>query len=108
MFFDESFNEDCKPNVYPSEESWEFPEILDDLHGGNAMRLACPEQRLDSLPIPAVKLNLNCRDEIIPIWRALQHVYADSALRRARLSVGGTDVKPRTDVTTARDSQNSP
>ena len=35
------------------------------------MRLACPEERLDRLPIAAVNLNLNCRDEIIPILRAL-------------------------------------
>ena len=46
------------------------------------MRLACPEERLDCLPISDVKLNLDCRDEIIPILRALQHVYADAMLRR--------------------------
>jgi hypothetical protein len=34
------------------------------------MRLACPEARLDCLPIGEVKLNLECRDEIIPILRA--------------------------------------
>jgi hypothetical protein len=38
------------------------------------MRVACPEERLDSLPISDVHLNLDCRDEIIPILRALQHV----------------------------------
>jgi len=46
------------------------------------MRLAYPEERLDCLPISEVKLNLECRDEIIPILRALQHVYADAGLRR--------------------------
>ena len=46
------------------------------------MRLACPEQRLDCLPISEVKLNLECRDEIIPILRALQHIYGDAELRR--------------------------
>ncbi|HVH70921.1 MAG TPA: ISNCY family transposase, partial [Candidatus Dormibacteraeota bacterium] len=56
------------------------------------MRLACPEQRLDCLPIPEVKLNLNCRDEIIPILRALQHVYEDAALRRDLLSLVGKDI----------------
>jgi hypothetical protein len=45
------------------------------------MRLACPEERLDCLPISDVKLNLECRDEIIPILRALQHLYADDSLR---------------------------
>jgi len=38
------------------------------------MRSACPQERLDCLPITEVTLNLNCRDEIIPILRALQHV----------------------------------
>jgi len=66
--------------------------MLADLHGGNTMRLAYPEQRLDCLPIPVVKLNLNCRDEIIPILRALQHVYEDAALRRELLSRVGKDV----------------
>ena len=31
------------------------------------MRLACPPERLDCLPIAEVKLNLSCRDEIIPM-----------------------------------------
>ena len=56
------------------------------------MRLACPQQRLDCLPISAVKLNLNCRDEIIPILRALQHVYGDASLRQELLSLVGKDV----------------
>jgi hypothetical protein len=38
------------------------------------MRLTLPEQRLDGLPVTAVTLNLNCRDEIIPILRASQHL----------------------------------
>ena len=41
------------------------------------MRLACPQERLDCSAHRAVKLNLNCRDEIIPILRALQQVYAE-------------------------------
>ena len=44
------------------------------------MRLACPEERLDCLAISQVTLNLNCRDEIIPILRALQHVYGDDGV----------------------------
>ena len=56
------------------------------------MRLACPEQRLDCLPISEVKLNLECRDEMIPILRALQHVYSDAELRRELLSLVGKDV----------------
>ena len=42
----------------------------------NNVRLVCPEQRLDCLPISEVTLNLNCRDEIIPILRGLQHLHA--------------------------------
>jgi transposase, IS5 family len=60
------------------------------------MRLACPEERLDRLPIAQVKLNLNCRDEIIPILRALQHVYANVALRDELLQLVGEDVNQRT------------
>jgi transposase, IS5 family len=60
------------------------------------MRLACPEERLDRLPIAQVNLNLNCRDEIIPILRALQHVYANVALRDELLELVGQDVNQRT------------
>ena len=56
------------------------------------MRLACPEERLDCLPISEVKLNLECRDEIIPILRALQHVYGAAELRRELLALVGKDV----------------
>ena len=60
------------------------------------MRLACPEERQDSLPIAQVNLNVNCRDEIIPILRALQHVYANGALRDELLQLVGEDVNPTT------------
>jgi transposase, IS5 family len=56
------------------------------------MRLACPEERLDCLPINEVRLNLECRDEIIPILRALQHVYSDAEVRRELLTLVGKDV----------------
>jgi IS5 family transposase len=60
------------------------------------MRLACPEQRLDCLPISDVSLNLDCRDEIIPILRALQHLYGDAPLRRKLLGLVGKDVNGTT------------
>jgi transposase, IS5 family len=64
-----------------------------DLHGGFAMRLAFQEQpRLDCPPVDAVPLNLNCRDEIIPILRGLQHVYGKVSLRRELLELVGNDV----------------
>src|SRR5947209_6336400 len=62
----------------------------------NAMRLACPEERQDSLPIAQVNLNVNCRDEIIPILRALQHVYGNVALRDELLQLVGEDVNQTT------------
>jgi transposase, IS5 family len=60
------------------------------------MRLACPERRLDCLPISDVALNLDCRDEIIPILRALQHLYGDAPLRRKLLGLVGKDVNGNT------------
>jgi len=60
------------------------------------MRLAHPQQRLDCLPIAQVKLNLNCRDEIVPILRALQHVYEDAKLRGELLRLVGKDINPET------------
>jgi transposase, IS5 family len=55
-----------------------------------------PQPRLDCPPIEEVKLNLNCRDEIIPILRALQHIYGDGQLRRNILDLVGGDVNPET------------
>jgi transposase, IS5 family len=60
------------------------------------MRLPCPEARLDCLPINSVPLNLNCRDEIIPILRALQHLYGDAPSRRELLRLVGKDVNHKT------------
>jgi IS5 family transposase len=70
------------------------------------MRLACPEQRLDCLPIGEVKLNLDCRDELIPILRALQHLYGDAALRRELLALVGKDVNGSTDRKRGRRGMN--
>src|SRR5215813_3171658 len=60
------------------------------------MRLACPQERLDSLGVAQVKLNLNCRDEIVPILRALQHVYEDAEVRGELLALVGQDVNQGT------------
>ena len=56
------------------------------------MRLACPLERLDCLPIPEVKLNLECRHEIIPIVRGLQHLYGNVPLRQEALRLVGKDI----------------
>jgi transposase, IS5 family len=55
-----------------------------------------PQPRLDCPPVNEVKLNLNCRDEIIPILRALQHIYSDSKGRREILDLVGDDVNRET------------
>ena len=46
------------------------------------MRLACPEERLDCLPVSAVKLNLECRDEIIERsgWLASSQAFAQAQI----------------------------
>jgi hypothetical protein len=55
--------------------------------------LAFQEQlRLDCPDVSGVQLNLKCRDEIIPILRALQHVYGDVLLRCELLDLVGQDV----------------
>lgn len=56
------------------------------------MRLVLPQERLDCLPVTEVKLNLSCRDEIIPILRALQHLYGSAQMRRELLALVGKDV----------------
>lgn len=57
------------------------------------MRKAISQQkRLDCLAINDVQLNLECRDEIIPILAALQHVYSNPELRDSILQLVGQDV----------------
>src|SRR6266446_2827265 len=50
------------------------------------------QQRLDCPAVPDLELNLNCRDEIVPILRALQHIYSQPQLRDAILQVIATDI----------------
>lgn len=47
---------------------------------------------LDCIPISEVDLNLQCRDEIIPILKALQHLYQDESARQAIFDLVGKDV----------------
>lgn len=47
---------------------------------------------LDCIPIPEVELNLQCRDEIVPILKALQHLYHNENARPAILDLVGKDV----------------
>jgi transposase, IS5 family len=57
------------------------------------MRKAFSDQRrLDCRGVLGVELNLNCRDEIVPILRAIQHVYQQSKLRTQILDLIAQDV----------------
>jgi IS5 family transposase len=57
------------------------------------VRLFFQEQpRLDCPEVGRIELNLKCRDEIIPILRALQHVYEDKPLLGELLTLVGEDV----------------
>lgn len=53
-------------------------------------------------PIAALQLNLDCRDEIIPILVALQHVYLNGELRRKVTRLVATDVSDGTRRDTGR------
>ena len=64
------------------------------------MRRAIERQRqLDCDRVSQVVLNLNCRDELIPILRGLQQVYATPKVRDAILKLVQRDVltKSRSD-----------
>ena len=57
------------------------------------MRKATDRQpRLDCQPVLSLQLNPNCRDEMIPILMALQHIYAQPALRDGILRAIARDV----------------
>jgi len=50
------------------------------------------QYRFDCDPVTSIDLNLACRDEIIPILAALQHIYANAKLRAKILRLIGRDV----------------
>jgi len=50
------------------------------------------QTRFDCQTIPEVKLNLNCRDEIVPILYGLQHIYSQPRLRDEILNLVKQDV----------------
>ncbi len=61
------------------------------------MRKAFDSQmRFDCQAVADVELNLNCRDEIIPILKALQHIYRQPELRKSILDAVARDVNPGT------------
>jgi len=52
------------------------------------------QQRLDSCPIYDLQLNLNCRDEIVPILAALQHLFTQPQLRTKLCRLIANDLNP--------------
>lgn len=57
------------------------------------MRVATHSQRrLDCTPVSQIQLNSNCRHEIIPFLRALQHIYSKTKLRDEILQLIADDV----------------
>jgi len=54
------------------------------------------QRRLDSVPIGQVELNLECRDRIIPVLRALQQVYTKPDVLAGILKPIESDVNPDT------------
>jgi len=54
------------------------------------------QRRLDCDAVGDVNLNLNCRDEIIPILVTLQHIYSTPKLRKAILDLIAKDVNADT------------
>ncbi|MCA9214305.1 MAG: ISNCY family transposase [Planctomycetales bacterium] len=67
------------------------------------MRQAYSDQlRLDTVPISKVELNLQCRDRIVPVLRALQHVYCNSELRAKIVQLIGSDINRESRTDTGR------
>ena len=68
------------------------------------MRQAIERQRrLDGGSVSQVVLNLNCRDELIPILRGLQQVYATPKVREAILKLVKRDVSAKSRSDRGRD-----
>jgi len=50
------------------------------------------QQRFDSSPIGQVELNLECRDEIIPVLVGLQFLYTNNGLRHKVVKLVADDL----------------
>lgn len=71
------------------------------------MRKAHASQlRLDASPVLEVQLNLNCRDEVIPVLRALQHVYGQPQIRDEILRLINQDVNGKSSRRFGREGMN--
>ena len=52
--------------------------------------------RFDCTPISQIELNVECRDEIIPLLAGLQHIYGDPKLRARQMCLVAKDVSKDT------------
>jgi hypothetical protein len=67
------------------------------------MRIAFSNQtRFDCQTIEDIQLNLECRDEIIPLLAALQHLFGQPVLKQQILALVAADVNPNTRTDTGR------
>src|SRR3954463_11774235 len=77
---------------FPRNSQFPVPEP-GNLRGSTPMRIPFdPQLRFDCTPVLDVRLNTSCRDEIIPILKALQHIYARPELRDSLLDAVARDV----------------
>jgi transposase, IS5 family len=60
------------------------------------------QRRFDCPPVVDVPLNLNCRNETIPILRALQHIYSRPAVRDSILRAIARDVNGKSSARRGR------
>jgi IS5 family transposase len=60
------------------------------------------QRRLDCPPVTEVPLNLNCRNETIPILRGLQHIYSRPAVRDPILRAIARDVNGKSSARRGR------
>jgi hypothetical protein len=75
-----------------------------NLRGAQTMRKAFdPQGRLDCPAVDQVKLNFDCRSEIIPILRALQHIYSEPRLLKDILRLVAADVNRESDPQRGRE-----
>ena len=51
-----------------------------------------PQRRFDCSPIAEVSLNLECRDEVVPVLAGLQFLYRDNNLRRKVVQLVANDI----------------
>ena len=71
----------------------EYHQSTGHLRGANGCENLIPiKKRFDCHSVNQVPLNLNCRDEIIPVLRSLQHIYSMPTLRQEILGLVASDV----------------